>query len=266
VRSMMKTGALAVLAMCAVAGLGQPAFASPNDSGAPNQSQTQSMRHGRRDKQFTRFSKKLNLTEDQQEKIRPIFEDQAEQFKAISSDKSVSKEDRQEKFRAIHSATEEKIEPLLTPDQMEKWGEWKQKQWDRAAERRQQKQDGSASQGKWHNHRRGSQEGNWQARFERFSKTLSLTEDQQEKIKPIFQDQAEQLKTVFNDQSLSQQDKQEKVKAIHAATQEKIEPFLSPDQMEKWSDWKQNGWDRDEERNEQKTDHTQGSNQTTDTR
>jgi Spy/CpxP family protein refolding chaperone len=262
----MKMGALAVLALGATAGLGQPAIAGPNDNGAQNQSQNQSVRHGRRDKQFARFSKTLNLTEDQQEKIRPIFEDQAEQFKAVSSDKSLSKEDRQEKFKAIHSATEQKIEPLLTPDQMEKWGEWKQKTWDRTAERRDQKQSRDGSQGKWHNHRRGSQEFNWQARFEQFSTTLSLTADQQEKIRPIFQDQAEQFKAIYNDKTLSKEDRQERFKSIRSVTQEKIEPLLAPDQMEKWGEWKQNGWDRTAEQREQKTDQPQDSDQKTDTK
>lgn len=189
--------------------------------------------------------------------IRPIF---ADQVTAVSHNKSFSKEDRQEKIRAIRSATTEKIEPLLTPDQMEKWGEWKQRNWDRAANRRQDTGD----RDKWRTHRRGNQEAQWQARFEQFTRTLSLTEDQQEKIRPLFADQAEQINAVFNDKSLSPEDRQERVKTIHSVTEEKIEPFLSPDQMEKWGKWKQNGWDRAEERSEQNSAPSPDHDQKTD--
>ena len=80
----------------------------------------------------------LNLTDEQRAKIKPLFEDRAAQLKAVYSDKAVSKQEKQNKVQAIRSATEEKIEPLLTPDQMEKWGEWKQKGWDRAEEQNEQ--------------------------------------------------------------------------------------------------------------------------------
>jgi len=258
-------GAVAVLTLCAVAGFGRTVKADPT-GGSPTPSQQHSVRQARREKQFDRFCKNLNLTEDQQEKIKPIFADQAEQLKAVSSDKSLSKQDKQEKFKLIHTATEEKIEPLLTPDQMEKWGEWKQKTWDRAGVRGEQKQDRAGNQGKWHNHRRGNQEFNWQARFEQFSKTLSLTEDQQEKIKPIFADQAEQFKAVYNDKSLSKEDRQERFKTIRSVTEEKIEPLLAPDQMEKWGAWKQTGWDRAAEQREHDTDAAQDSDHKTDTK
>jgi Spy/CpxP family protein refolding chaperone len=258
-------GAVAVLTLCAVVGFARSVKADPT-GGSPSPSQRHGVRQARREKQFVRFCKNLNLTEDQQEKIKPIFADQAEQLRAVSSDKSLTKPDKQEKFKTIHTATEEKIEPLLTPDQMEKWGAWKQKMWDRTAARREQKQDRADNQGKWHNHRHGSQEFNWQARFEQFSKTLSLTEDQQEKIKPIFADQAEQFKAVYNDKSLSKEDRQERFKTIRSVTEEKIEPLLAPDQMEKWGAWKLQGGDRAVEQREHETDAVQDSDHKTDTK
>src|SRR5712692_12106731 len=141
-----RLGALAVLTTCAVLGFACPVLADPNGS-SQTPSQTQNVRQGRWEKQFERFSKTLNLTEDQQQKIKPIFEDQAEQIKAVGSDKSLSPQDKREKVKAIHTAAEEKIEPLLAPDQMQKWGEWKQKNRDRAAERRERTNNRDSNQG-----------------------------------------------------------------------------------------------------------------------
>src|SRR5206468_2348126 len=152
----------------------------------------------------------------------------------LRDDKSLSPEDRQGKVRQIHEATRDQIQPLLTPDQLQnpQWGAF---------------QNGAGGQGEARRespmpHPEGSREVTWQERFEQFSKTLSLTEDQQQKIKPLFEAQAEQLKAVYSDTSLSKQEKQDKAQAIHSATEEKIEPLLTPDQMEKWGEWKQKGW------------------------
>ena len=72
---------------------------------------------------------------------------------------------------------------------------------------------------------------------------------------------AEQIMAVVSDKSLSEQNKQDKVKAIHTATEEKIEPLLTPDQMEKWGEWKQKGRDRAEEQNEQQSGPAQDPNE-----
>jgi Spy/CpxP family protein refolding chaperone len=249
-----RLGAVAVLTTCAVMGFARPVLADPNGS-SQTPSQTQNVRPARWEKQFEQFSKTLNLSVDQQQKIKPIFADQAEQLKAVGSDKSLSQQDKQQKVQAIHAATEEQIEPLLIPDQMEKWGEWKQKTWDRTAGRRERASNGDNNQGQWRTHRRGNQEATWQTRFERFNKAVNLTDEQQEKIKPIFQNAAQQLVTLRDDKSMSTEDRQEKARQIRKAFRDQVQPLLTPDQLGKWGAFQEETRGQNEDRREWRMQH-----------
>ncbi|HXY49625.1 MAG TPA: hypothetical protein VEI01_09270 [Terriglobales bacterium] len=72
------------------------------------------------------MTEKLNLTDDQQAKIKPILEDETTQMKAVRSDTSLSQPDRHAKMKSIYAADTEKINAILTPEQQTKWKEMKQ--------------------------------------------------------------------------------------------------------------------------------------------
>src|SRR6201987_4335677 len=61
------------------------------------------------------LSEKLNLTEDQKAKLKPIFQDQAEQMKAVHDDPSLTPEQKAAKKKAIHETTHNQINAVLTP-------------------------------------------------------------------------------------------------------------------------------------------------------
>ena len=71
------------------------------------------------------LSEKLNLTEDQKTKLKPIFQDQAQQLKAVSDDPSLTPEQKAAKKKAIHETTHDQINAVLTPEQQEKFKEMK---------------------------------------------------------------------------------------------------------------------------------------------
>ena len=72
------------------------------------------------------LTEKLNLTDDQQAKLKPIIEDQAKQMKAIHDDSSLAPADRQAKMKEIHESSIEKMNAILTPDQQAKWKQLRQ--------------------------------------------------------------------------------------------------------------------------------------------
>ena len=267
-----RMGAAAVLVLCAVAGFGRPAIAGPNDD-LQIQNQIQNQKHSRKqsgrearwEKQFEGFSKMLNLTDEQRAKIKPLFEDRAAQLKAVYSDKAVSKQEKQNKVQAIRSATEEKIEPLLTPDQMQKWSQQKQKASARTRDRRYNTVNRDSDPGKWRTHPRGNDETNWQARYERFSNALNLTDEQQAKIKPFFQIEAQQFEALRDDKSLSPEDRQGKVRQIHEATRDQIQPLLTPDQLQnpQWGAFQNGAGGQGEARSESPMPHPEGSREVT---
>ena len=72
------------------------------------------------------LTEKLNLTEDQQAKLKPIIEDQSKQMKAIHDDTSLAPADRQAKMKELHESSIEKMNAILTPDQQAKWKQMRQ--------------------------------------------------------------------------------------------------------------------------------------------
>jgi Spy/CpxP family protein refolding chaperone len=72
------------------------------------------------------LSEKLNLTEDQKAKLKPILQDQAQQLKALHDDPSLSPEQKSAKKKTIHELTHDQINNVLTPEQQDKFKQMKQ--------------------------------------------------------------------------------------------------------------------------------------------
>src|SRR4029077_12926805 len=72
------------------------------------------------------LTEKLDLTEDQQAKLKPILEDQAKQMKALHDDTSLAAADKHAKMKELHDSSVEKLNAILTPDQQAKWKQMRQ--------------------------------------------------------------------------------------------------------------------------------------------
>lgn len=64
---------------------------------------------------------KLNLTADQQTKIKSILDEQHQQMRATMNDQSLSKEDRQAKMKTMHDSIHAKVREVLTDEQKPKF-------------------------------------------------------------------------------------------------------------------------------------------------
>ncbi len=94
----------------------QPAPPPAPATGTPQPKHT----YGDRSEQkLKKLSKKLNLTDDQKEKIRPILQDQEKQFTSLKDDTTLTSQDRQKKMRAIRMASKAQMDEILTPEQKE---------------------------------------------------------------------------------------------------------------------------------------------------
>ena len=69
------------------------------------------------------MTKTLNLTPDQQAKIKPLLENQSTQMQSLHQDTTMSREDRMAKAQQLRQSTDEQIKGVLTPDQQQKWSE-----------------------------------------------------------------------------------------------------------------------------------------------
>jgi len=104
----------------AVAGVSAWAQMGPEGSPAGGQ-----MGHGQMspDQRLQMLTKQLNLTSDQQEKIKPILENESQQMQTLRQDSSLSREDRMSKMQQIRQSTHAQIRSNLTSDQQQKFDE-----------------------------------------------------------------------------------------------------------------------------------------------
>lgn len=68
-----------------------------------------------------KMSAALQLTPQQKQQIRPILMEEAPQLKALKNDTSLPPMQKAMKMRQIGEATDAKLQPILTPQQYEKW-------------------------------------------------------------------------------------------------------------------------------------------------
>jgi Spy/CpxP family protein refolding chaperone len=61
------------------------------------------------------LTEKLNLTDAQRTKLKPILQDQSQQQQAVHDDTSLSPEQKTAKIKAIHASFRDQISAVLTP-------------------------------------------------------------------------------------------------------------------------------------------------------
>ena len=66
------------------------------------------------------MSKALQLTPDQQEKIKPILMEEAPKIQALKADTSMPPAQKMMQMKQIRDATNAKINPILTPEQQQR--------------------------------------------------------------------------------------------------------------------------------------------------
>lgn len=80
-----------------------------------------------------------------------------------------------------------------------------------------------------------------QERLQQLSSALNLTGAQKEQIKPVLQQEVQQLRGIRQDGSLSENEKEMKMKQVHDSAQGQIQAVLTPEQQQKLAQMKENG-------------------------
>jgi len=76
---------------------------------------------GNTDDLMKELTTKLNLTADQQTKVKVIVDEHHQQMRATMNDQSLSKEDRHAKMKGMHDSVHAKVREVLTDDQKPKF-------------------------------------------------------------------------------------------------------------------------------------------------
>ena len=97
------------------------ARAADNDDAKPAKGEAATPARGAVRDRLQQVSEQLKLTDDQKEKLKPIFKEQATKLRELRDNKDLSREDRTAKVKEIRESLAAKIKPILTPEQLDKW-------------------------------------------------------------------------------------------------------------------------------------------------
>ena len=73
------------------------------------------------DEHVKELSTKLNLTADQQAKVKAILQENQQQMQAMMKDQSMSMEDKHTKMQSMHDSVHAKVREVLNDDQKKKF-------------------------------------------------------------------------------------------------------------------------------------------------
>jgi Spy/CpxP family protein refolding chaperone len=169
------------------------------------------------------LTKKLNLTEEQQAKIKPILENELQQTKSLREDKATPPQQRREKMQTIRTSTNDEINKVLTPEQQKKFAEMNPPS-------------------------RLEHRSRADNRINELGEKLDLTADQKAKLQPILDTEAKEIQAARDDKALSPEQRMTKIAEIRKTTQESINGILTPEQQKKFAEMKT---EMREERHEQ---------------
>ena len=102
------------------------AFAQDTPPPPPDQGQAGPPQGGRGmrmtpDQQLAHLTSALNLTTDQQAKIKPLLVERQQKMQALMQDQSGAPEDKRAQMRTISQGTNNSIKEILTDDQKQKF-------------------------------------------------------------------------------------------------------------------------------------------------
>jgi Spy/CpxP family protein refolding chaperone len=162
------------------------------------------------------MAQQLNLTADQQTKLKSIHDAQRKEMEALKT-KSLTADQSKEQRKALHKKYQEQRQSVLTPaqkDQMKKL----------QAERKQK----AGKNGQW---KKGGKD--FGKRGGEFKKDLNLTQAQKDQLSKLRTDSRSQMESIRNNQSLTQDQKKEKIHSLRKDQQEKFKSVLTKEQVEK---------------------------------
>jgi protein CpxP len=112
-----------IMAACVLSGLvgiGQDMFPGQGAGEAPPTAQQARPARGRVERQLQRMGERLNLTEEQKAKIRPILQNRNQQLEDLRAKSSLPQGMARAKAREIRRSARQQIDQILTPEQRDK--------------------------------------------------------------------------------------------------------------------------------------------------
>ncbi len=157
-------------------------------------------------------SEKLNLTKDQKKQLKVINQDFKQQMESLKTRNTTAK-DKNEKREALVKEHEQKVDAILTPEQRMKAAEFR-----------------GLSKGNGSHYSKGK---HGEDRFEKVTKDLDLTTDQQTKIKALNETLRSDAQNIEKNNALTEDQKKEQIKSVRKKHKEELNSLLTGEQRAK---------------------------------
>ena len=177
---------------------------APSDNAAPAPHKMH-MRHGGG---FERMAQQLNLSDQQKTQIQGFKQAERQQAASIKDNASLTPEQKREQFKQLRQSTHQQVLGVLTPEQQQQMKAFREQH-------------------------KGMRRG-----MGAMSR-LNLTDDQRAKIQPILQSSQQQAQEVRGDTTLTQEQKQVKLREIHHGAMSQVKSLLTPEQQQQMQEWRQ---------------------------
>ncbi len=173
---------------------------------------------------------KLNLSADQQARMKMVREDFKKQTEELKKQDNLTVAEMKKRREALHKEHKANVEAILTADQKPQIAKMKSEG----------KQRGKVSKKEFNGARdtltragkpiqgRSAKKGGPE-----LGKELNLTTDQQAKMKEIRKEYKNKLESVRNDDALTQEQKKTRIKELMKQQQEQVKMILTKEQIEK---------------------------------
>jgi Spy/CpxP family protein refolding chaperone len=193
---------------------------------AQAQSKQDTARHHHKDGREM-MAKQLNLTADQQSKLKTIHENERKEMEGLKT-KSLTADQFKAQRKDLHKKYQDQVQAVFTPAQKAQMETFR-------AERKQN----------------GGKKGQWQKggndmakRGGEFQKELNLTQTQKDQLSKMRSEVKSQVQSIRNDQSLTQDQKKEKMHSLKKEEQQKFKSVLTKEQLDKLESMKKEHKDR----------------------
>ena len=164
----------------------------------------------------------LGLTEAQQKKLNEARQEMSANLRALFQDRDTPREERAAKMQELRDSYEAAVKKVLTPEQLKKYQ--------------------AARAGGGQNPRPGGRPGQGGGRRDPYE-ALKLTEEQQKKVTAISAEQREEMTKMFQElraNGSGLEGAREKMAALRAKYDKKIEALLTDEQKKKFLEMREN--------------------------
>ena len=191
------------------------------------------------EKQTARMTEELSLDVQQAEKVNAINLKYAQQQKGKMEQAKTERENRRADLQKTHDAKMAELKQVLTPEQ---YAQLEKQQAERVEKVRAHRKDhprGAAGRNK-----DATPEERAEKMTHKMVEKLSLNEKQAKSLEKVNLDFAKKREAMFNDNKAERQKNKEAMKKLNDEQKAAIGKILTPEQMKKWEELKEERGDR----------------------